>query len=218
MNTLQKKELLWQLKTWKLIAILLPIMVALDLTANLIGHRMISVFGLSIYSGFVLRLITLLLLNLLRTCVRSSWPILIIVLFMILGNFIMIGYGNIINSLNTPDFFINTTAYHTVFIDAWHGMISNTIALFICVIIELIFFNFFYFRFRLPYFLASVIATSLVLLIGSIIVMYAGYVLDYPKHIHEIIKDQLISNFIGLAVLALLIQPLAYWIHQYYFD
>ena len=217
MNSLEKYEFGWQLKAWKLNCFMIAVIMALCFTANMIGHRLILFFGFAMYSGAFLRLMALMLINVLRTYMPSR-ILMILIVFIALCELFIFAYGQTISHLPYPAYFINAEAYKQVFSDAWHGYVANILTFFLSIVIDMLIFAYLYFRLRLPFFLASIISAFVMLFVCTIAVMYAGYILDYPKHGFDLIWHSLLTNYICLLVLGLIFQPFVYWVHQHYFE
>ncbi|WP_119343987.1 hypothetical protein [Facilibium subflavum] len=219
MNIIEKNNLIWQLKSWKLNAILITIILTLSLTANLIGHRLIIIFGVTMYSGAFLRIAALILLNVIRSYSKGNTIIFFIIIFINLCDLFAIGYGHFISyNLGFPTYFKDAAAYQKVFSDAWHGFVGEITSVVIYLILELFLFSYIYFKWRLPFFLSVIIAASLIMFIASYATMYAGFVLDYPAHIEHLILDNFIRNMIVLIIFSIISQPFVYWLHRTYFE
>ena len=219
MNTLERYKLRWQIKAWKLNAFLIPLIITLSITANVVGHRLILIFGVALYSGAFLRILSLLLLNMIRTYSGNNKIIYIIILLAAVCNLIVIGYADFIAyTFDSPSYFVHADAYNQVFSDAWSALFANMVATVVYIVIELVAFNYLYFRLRIPFYMAVIIVTTVILVVASHVAMYIGYVAEYPQHITQLIWYNLIRNTLTIIVLAILLQPLNYWIHNKYFQ
>ncbi|MBK2125929.1 hypothetical protein [Fangia hongkongensis] len=217
MNTLNTIKLQHQLNCWKLNSILIPIIITLGLVSNIIGHRMILIFGVAMYSGAFLKLAALVLLNVIRSYSANNRTFLLTFILGILLSFVMTGYAQIISQYTAyPDYFKEASAYSIVFSNAWHSLVAGAISTLLFLLIELILFNFFYFKMRFLFILASTISIGIALCVASNTTLYLGFVLEYPQHIETLLFDNLIRNLIVLIILSLLIQPLVYWINHKY--
>jgi uncharacterized PurR-regulated membrane protein YhhQ (DUF165 family) len=121
-----------------------------------------------------------------------------------LANLFFISFTNWINRMPYPDYFHHAAAYNAVFNPIIALYVANLIGTFIAAALDLFIFYYLYKKRNWSFFIASFCSSILTISCYTVVTDYFAFKDSYPTHFGLLTHINLVTNFITLALYAIL--------------